>query len=58
MLKDEKIKRILKKNLKATIQNKAICFLPGNRLPIKTAQNTLLGKVQDLLKSMDAYIIS
>jgi len=50
MLKDEKIKKILKKNLKATIQNKAICFLPGNRLPIKTAQNTLLGKVQDLLK--------
>jgi hypothetical protein len=46
MLKNEKIKKILKKNLKATIQNKAICFLPGNRFPIKTAQKTLLGKVR------------
>lgn len=48
--KDDKIKRILKKDIEPTIQNNSFCFLPGDRLPQKTADSSLLGRVQDSIK--------
>jgi len=49
-LKSEKIRKILKKDDTATVQNNTICFLPGSRLPQQTAGSGILGRVQDLLK--------
>jgi SAM-dependent methyltransferase len=48
--KKEKIGSILKNGKKYNIQNDAICFLPGKRLPIQTAGSGFQGKVQNLLK--------
>ncbi len=49
--KAKKIERILKKDIKPHgIQNRAICFLPGNRFPVQTAGPGLQGKIQNFLK--------
>lgn len=48
--KAEKINSILKDGGTHTIQNDAICFLPGSRLPIQTAGVGLQGKIQNILK--------
>jgi SAM-dependent methyltransferase len=50
MLKEEKIQKIIKKGLPETRQNNARCFLEGNRLPKKTTEDSLIGKVQGWLK--------
>jgi len=55
MMKAEKIQKILKKGLKVTLQNKALCFLPGDRRPKKTVENTLLEKIQDVLKKYGRF---
>lgn len=41
---------LLKKGVSYTIQNRALCFLPGDHKPDTTAGTTLLGKIQDGLK--------
>jgi len=48
--KAEKIERILKDIKPYGIQNRAICFLSGNRLPVQTAGPGLQGKIQNFLK--------
>jgi SAM-dependent methyltransferase len=50
MDKAEKILEIVKPGLTYTRQNNALCFLPGNRLPINTAGGSLIGLLQDRLK--------
>jgi len=49
-MKKEKIRHIIKPDEKYTDQNQAICFLPGDRLPKRSAGNNFLGKVQNVLK--------
>jgi SAM-dependent methyltransferase len=49
-MKKGKITRILKSDEDYTIQNDTICFLPGNRLPQRSAGQGLLGKIKDRLK--------
>lgn len=51
MKKSEKIKRIIKPDAHYTIQNKAYCFIKGDRKPIKTAGDGLLAGIQNWLKN-------
>jgi len=37
-MKEEKIRNIIKPGAKYTDQNQAICFLPGDRLPRRSAR--------------------
>lgn len=48
--KEEKIKKILRRGEEYKIQNGTFCFLPGDRMPRKSAGSRLIGKTQDLLK--------
>lgn len=48
--KANKIQKILHDKADFTLQNKSICFLPGNRLPKNTAGDGLLATVQELIK--------
>ncbi len=48
--KAKKIENILKDTEPHGIQNRAICFLSGNRLPVQTAGSGLLGTIQNFLK--------
>lgn len=50
MNKHDIIKERLKKSRSYTIKNRAMCFLPGEHLPVATAGTSLLGKIQDILK--------
>ncbi|MCK5255392.1 MAG: hypothetical protein KAQ81_05165, partial [Deltaproteobacteria bacterium] len=50
MTKKEKIQKILISDINFTTQNNAYCFLPGNRMPHRTAGEGLLGKIQDMIK--------
>ncbi len=49
-MKDDKIKKILKQGSDYVLQNNAYCFLPGDRLPRRTADDSLLGRIQDAIK--------
>lgn len=49
-MKKEKTRNIIKPGAKYTDQNQAICFLPGDRLPRRSAGNSFLGKIQNVLK--------
>jgi SAM-dependent methyltransferase len=48
--KSEKIRSILKKGRKFSMQNRAFCFITGDRMPGGTAGEGLLGRVQDWVK--------
>ena len=48
--KKEKLNIILSPQKKYTIQNNTICFLPGNRLPVKSAGEGLFANIQDIIK--------
>ncbi|HBN26094.1 MAG TPA: hypothetical protein DD405_01330 [Desulfobacteraceae bacterium] len=50
MTKKYKIKKILISDSTYSLQNKSLCFLSGNRLPIHTAGKGLMGRIQDRLK--------
>jgi SAM-dependent methyltransferase len=50
MTKSEKISKIIKREKPYTVQNRALCFLPGDRIPAKSAGEGLLGKFQGWLK--------
>jgi SAM-dependent methyltransferase len=45
-----KIKKILKDDAVFYIQNNTMCFLPGNRIPLKTAGTGLIAKIQEKIK--------
>lgn len=49
-MKADKIESILKPDEKYTVQNRALCFLPGDRLPRLSAGQGFLGKIQDVMK--------
>lgn len=49
-MKRDKIKSIIKPEVEYTIQNRAFCFLTGDRLPRKSAGNSFLGKIQNVVK--------
>ena len=49
-VKAAKLERILKDGADATLQNGAICFLPGDRRPLRTAAGGLQGRLQSELK--------
>jgi SAM-dependent methyltransferase len=49
-MKADKIKKILRIDRSYTLQNRAICFLPGNRLPQKSSGSSLLGRIQNTSK--------
>lgn len=49
-IKRDKIKKIIKPGKKYTVQNRAVCFLSGDRLPIQSAGNSFLGKIQNIMK--------
>ena len=49
-MKRDKIKKILKPDMKYTVQNRTVCFLPGDRLPEQSAGSGFLGKIQDMMK--------
>lgn len=49
LTKRDKIKLILNGD-NYCVQNNALCFLPGDRIPRQTASGDLLGRVQDRLK--------
>jgi SAM-dependent methyltransferase len=57
MKKSEKIEKIIKAEAQYTIQNKAYCFLKGDRKPIKTAGDGLLAEIQHRLKSFELYVL-
>lgn len=50
MEKHDRIKAALKKDISYTIQEKSMCFLPGEHHPSCTAGTSLLGNIQDTLK--------
>lgn len=49
-MKKDKIKNIIKPGVAYTIQNRAVCFLTGDRLPRRSAGNSFLGKIQGVMK--------
>lgn len=49
-MKKDKINKILKDTKVISIQNNSLCFLPGDRIPYKTAGFGLKGKIQSFLK--------
>ena len=49
-MKRDKIKNIIKPGMEFTIQNRAGCFLPSDRLLGQSAENSFLGKIQNVLK--------
>jgi SAM-dependent methyltransferase len=51
-LKKEKINKIRIPDRPFTLQNKAMCFLPGNRTPAKSAGNGFLATIQEFLKKL------
>ena len=51
MLKAEKIKKIVIGERNPTIQNNALCFLPGDKTPLQTTTQGLMGTIQDGLKT-------
>jgi SAM-dependent methyltransferase len=53
--KRNKILGIIKKDLNYTVQNRAFCFVPGERKFQKTAGVGLLGKIQNVLKRRGAF---
>lgn len=50
MNKHDIIKAHLKPDVDYTLQNRALCLLPGDRKPSHTAGTSLRGKIQDMLK--------
>lgn len=50
MLKTEKIKKIVIEQQNATVQNNALCFLPGDRTPAGTTGKGLKSNIQEKLK--------
>ncbi|MFW6388709.1 MAG: hypothetical protein ACOCY9_02255, partial [Desulfohalobiaceae bacterium] len=53
--KHKKIWSIMRKDREYTRQNRAMCFLPGNRLPENTSGDSLLGKLQNRLKGQGKF---
>lgn len=57
-MKAKKLDRILRKDKSFNIQNGALCFLPGDRLPEDTAGDTFLGKIQNFFKQYGSLYYS
>lgn len=51
MNKQKKIKKIVNWNVPHSIRNNIYCFLPGERIPEKTAGGGILGWLQNVLKA-------